>query len=104
MGGTTIGRTHMCQDMFMGTPRRTDIRHAVSAKGDLCPKGDFREERWVAVFAPAEVTYDEIKKAMQPKQDSRFVRPTSNKGNKWVYYPATMHADACTCSECKMNE
>ena len=58
--------------------------------------GDMRDKREVTVFAPADVTYAEIMKAMQPIQDGRYVRPTSGKGNKWVYYPATMHANACT--------
>ena len=55
----------------------------------------------VTVFAPAGVTYDEIIKAMHPTLDYRYLRETSYRGDKFVYYPPAMHRDACTCSECK---
>ena len=61
------------------------------------------QKRIVTVFAPAGVTYDEIIKAMHPALDQRYLRQTSFRGDKFVYYPPTMHRDACTCSECKMN-
>ena len=44
-------------------------------------------------FNFADVTYDKVRKAVH-SLDSRFVSPTSAKGDKWVYYPSTMHANA----------
>ena len=100
-GGSTLDPVYSPQFLptrLYGKPLRTDIRRQVYAPY----KGDMRDKREVTVFAPADVTYAEIMKAMQPMQDGRYVRPTSAKGNKWVYYPATMHANACTCNECEM--
>ena len=62
--------------------------------------GAYRRQM-VTVFAPAGVTYDEIIKAMHPTLDYRYLRETSYRGDKFVYYPPAMHRDACTCSECK---
>ena len=45
----------------------------------------------VTVFAPAGVTYDEIIKAMHPTLDYRYLRETSYRGDKFVYYPPAMH-------------
>ena len=83
------------------TPLRTDRKHVVdtSSFGNAV----YRKRRLI-VFAPANVTYEEIIKAMHPSLDYRFLRATSTKEDKYVYYPATMHANACTCSECKMKE
>ena len=102
-GDTPVSAMSVYSPQFLptrlyGKPLRTDIRHIVYAPY----KGDMRDKREVTFFAPADVTYAEFMKAMQPMQDGRYVRPTSAKGNKWVYYPATMHANACTCNECEM--
>ena len=83
------------------TPLRTDRKHIVDTSS--FSNGGYFERRIVTVFAPAGVTYDEIVKAMEPAFDCRYMRPTSFRMNKFVYYPPTMHRDACTCSECKMN-
>ena len=48
----------------------------------------------MTIFAPEDVNYDEIIKAMHPAYDMRYLRPTSTKGDKHVYYPATMHTNA----------
>ena len=82
------------------TPLRTDCKHIV----DTSFRNAAYRRRIVTVFAPAGVTYDEIIKAMNPALDYRYLRETSYRGDKFVYYPPTMHRNACTCSECKMNE
>ena len=83
------------------TPLRTDRKHIVDTSSFR--NGGAFQRRIVTVFAPAGVTYDEIVKAMEPSFDCRYLRQTSFRGDKFVYYPPTMHRDACTCSECEMN-
>ena len=41
----------------------------------------------IIVFAPAEVSYDDVLKAFHPYADWSYVRPTSHRCDKWVYYP-----------------
>ena len=80
------------------SPLRTDRKHYVDTSNFR--NGAYRRQM-VTVFAPAGVTYDEIIKAMHPTLDYRYLRETSYRGDKFVYYPPAMHRDACTCSECK---
>ena len=59
-------------------PLLTDCRHSI-----------FNHESGTEtiVFAPAEVSYDDIVKAIKAPTDWRYVRPTSHRYDKWVYYP-----------------
>ena len=82
-------------------PLQTDCKHIVDTSSF---RNAAYQRRIVTVFAPAGVTYDEIIKAMNPALDGRYLRSTSARGDKYVYYPPTMHRNACTCSECEMNE
>ena len=73
------------------TVRRIPASHSTWAKPALT---DVRQSIWnhqsgteTIVFAPAEVSYDDIIKAMRTPIDWRYVRPTSHRYDKWVYFP-----------------
>ena len=62
----------------LAKPSLTDRRHSIwNHKGGT----------ETIVFAPAEVSYDDIIKVMKSPVDWSFVRPTSHRCDKWVYYP-----------------
>ena len=73
------------------TVRRIPASHSTWAKPALT---DVRHSIWNhqsgierIVFAPAEVSFDDIMKAMKTPIDWRYVRPTSHRYDKWVYFP-----------------
>ena len=59
-------------------PLITDCRHSI---------WNHETGTELIVFAPAEVSYDDIVKAIKAPTDWRYVRPTSHRYDKWVYYP-----------------
>ena len=59
-------------------PLITDCRHSIY---------NHESGTEIIVFAPAEVSYDDIVKAIKAPTDWRYVRPTSHRYDKWVYYP-----------------
>ena len=62
----------------LAKPSLTDRRHSIwNHKGGT----------ETIVFAPAEVSYDDIIKVMKTPVDWSYVRPTSHRCDKWVYYP-----------------
>ena len=78
-------------------PQLSDRKHII----DTSEFGNsVYQKKLVTVFAPTDVTSDEIIRAMYPSYDGRFLCATSSKGDKYVYYPAKMHANECTCSGC----
>ena len=73
------------------TVRRIPASHSTWAKPALT---DVRHSIWNhqsgierIVFAPVEVSFDDIMKAMRTPIDWRYVRPTSYRYDKWVYFP-----------------
>ena len=74
------------------TPRRQiPASHSTWAKPLL---SDYRHSIFncetgaeTTVFAPAGVPEDDIIKALKTPTDWRYVRPTSHRYDKWVYYP-----------------
>ena len=73
------------------TVRRIPASHSTWAKPALT---DVRHSIWNhqsgierIVFAPVEVSFDDIMKAMKTPIDWRYVRPTSHRYDKWVYFP-----------------
>ena len=62
----------------LAKPSLTDRRHSIwNHKGGT----------ETIVFAPAEVSYHDIIKVMKTPVDWSYVRPTSHRCDKWVYYP-----------------
>ena len=59
-------------------PLLTDCRHSIY---------NHKSGTEIIVFAPAEVSYDDIIKVMKTPVDWSYVRPTSHRCDKWVYYP-----------------
>ena len=80
-----------------GTPLRSDCKHIVDTTSF---KNGAYKKKIVTVFAPKNISRETLLKAMHPSFDSRYLRFTSFKGDKIVYYPACDHKDECVCSEC----
>ena len=80
-----------------GRPLRFDCKQIVDTSGFR--NGAFKKEI-VIVFAPKNISWETLLKAMHPAFDNRYLRFTSFKGDKIVYYPACDHKDECVCSEC----
>ena len=59
-------------------PLLTDCRHSIWSD---------KSGSEMIVFAPPEVSYDDVIKAMKTRIDWRYFRPTSHRYDKWVYYP-----------------
>ena len=59
-------------------PLLTDCRHSIWSD---------KSGSEMIVFAPPEVSYDDVIKAMKTPIDWRYFRPTSHRYDKWVYYP-----------------
>ena len=62
----------------LAKPLLTDCRHSIY---------NHKSGTEIIVFAPAEVSHDEVLKAMKTPVDWSYVRPTSHRCDKWVYYP-----------------
>ena len=62
----------------LAKPLLTDCRHSIY---------NHKSGTEIIVFAPAEVSYDDVLKAFHPTADWSYVRPTSHRCDKWVYYP-----------------
>jgi len=59
-------------------PLLTDCRHSIWSD---------KSGSEMIVFAPPEVSYDDVIKAMKTPIDWRYFRPTSHRYDKWVFYP-----------------
>jgi len=59
-------------------PLLTDCRHSIWSD---------KSGSEMIVFAPPEVSYDDVIKAMKTPIDWRYFRPTSHRYDKWVYFP-----------------
>jgi len=77
---TTTVRRIPASHSTWAKPALTDVRHSIWNH-----QSGYGTER--IVFAPAEVSFDDIMKAMKTPIDWRFVRPTSHRYDKWVYFP-----------------
>ena len=62
----------------LAKPLLTDCRHSIY---------NHKSGTEIIVFAPAEVSYDDVLNAFEPVADWSYVRPTSHRCDKWVYYP-----------------
>ena len=77
---TTTERRIPASHSTWAKPALTDVRHSIWNH-----QSGIGTER--IVFAPAEVSFDDIMKAMKTPIDWRYVRPTSYRYDKWVYFP-----------------
>ena len=77
---TTTVRRIPASHSTWAKPALTDVRHSIWNH-----QSGYGTER--IVFAPAEVSFDDIMKAMKTPIDWRYVRPTSHRYDKWVYFP-----------------
>ena len=77
---TTTVRRIPASHSTWAKPALTDVRHSIWNH-----QSGIGTER--IVFAPAEVSFDDIMKAMKTPIDWRYVRPTSHRYDKWVYFP-----------------
>ena len=77
---TTTVRRIPASHSTWAKPALTDVRHSIWNH-----QSGYGTER--IVFAPAEVSFDDIMKAMRTPIDWRYVRPTSHRYDKWVYFP-----------------
>ena len=59
-------------------PLLTDCRHSIWSD---------KSGSEMIVFAPPEVSYNDVIKAMKTPIDWRYFRPTSHRYDKWVFYP-----------------
>ena len=75
---TTTERRIPASHSTWAKPLITDCRHSI---------WNFQSGSETIVFAPAEVSFDDIMKAMKSPIDWRYVRPTSYRYDKWVYFP-----------------
>ena len=77
---TTTVRRIPASHSTWAKPALTDVRHSIWNH-----QSGIGTER--IVFAPAEVSFDDIMKAMKTPIDWRSLRPTSHRYDKWVYFP-----------------
>ena len=77
---TTTVRRIPASHSTWAKPALTDVRHSIWNH-----QSGYGTER--IVFAPVEVSFDDIMKAMRTPIDWRYVRPTSYRYDKWVYFP-----------------
>ena len=75
---TTTVRRIPASHSTWAKPLITDCRHSI---------WNFQSGSETIVFAPAEVSFDDIMKAMKTPIDWRYLRPTSHRYDKWVYFP-----------------
>ena len=80
-------------------PLHSDRKHIVDTSGF---ENSAYKKKIVTVFAPREISREQIMKAMYPSYDSRYLCRTSRKEDKIVYYPASGHRDECSCNECNV--
>ena len=64
-------------------PLHSDRKHIVDTSGF---KNATYQKKNVTVSAPREISREEIIKAMHPAYDGRYLRQTSWKADKYVYY------------------
>ena len=77
---TTTVRRIPASHSTWAKPALTDVRHSIWNH-----QSGIGTER--IVFAPAEVSFVDIMKAMKTPIDWRYLRPTSHRYDKWVYFP-----------------